>query len=249
MDPVSKILAERERARPTLVPWFIAAALLHAGLASAVWVAGRMAPTRPPQLPAVSVKLIRPEPPRRSRPAGSPAKATAVPVPTAAPTAIPTAPPDPKPEPEPVHDTDEPVVPPSDSAMAAPDSDATPAPTKAPAPAGGEGGSSGLSLGSGASGGDSGIPSDFQFTYYIERMLALIESRWYKPQAPPGSRARVRFTILTSGKVEAIQLEETSGLPAFDRAALRALYAANPLPPLPPAYRRPSLTIHLSFSE
>jgi outer membrane biosynthesis protein TonB len=38
-------------------------------------------------------------------------------------------------------------------------------------------------------------------------------------------------------------------LPNFDRAALRALYAANPLPPLPPAYGRPSLTVHLSFAE
>ena len=80
-------------------------------------------------------------------------------------------------------------------------------------------------------------------------MLALIESRWYKPPAPAGTRARVRFQILSSGRVEGIQLEQSSGQPAFDRAVLRALYAANPLPPLPPAYLKPSLTIHLTFSE
>jgi hypothetical protein len=38
-------------------------------------------------------------------------------------------------------------------------------------------------------------------------------------------------------------------MPSFDRATLRALYAANPLPPLPPAYGKPSLTVHLSFAE
>ena len=80
-------------------------------------------------------------------------------------------------------------------------------------------------------------------------MLALIESRWYKPVVPVGTRARVGFTILKDGRLEDIRLEESSGMPTFDRAALRAIYAANPLPPLPPAYGKPSLTIHLSFSE
>jgi protein TonB len=95
----------------------------------------------------------------------------------------------------------------------------------------------------------SGIPSDFHFTYYVQRMLALIESRWYKPTAAPGTRAQVGFTILKDGRLEGIRLEQSSGLPSFDRAALRAIYAANPLPPLPPAYRKPSLTVHLSFTE
>jgi TonB family protein len=66
---------------------------------------------------------------------------------------------------------------------------------------------------------------------------------------PPGTRTRVGFVILKSGKVERIQLEESSGISSFDRAALRAMYAANPLPPLPPAYGKPSLTVHLSFAE
>ena len=51
------------------------------------------------------------------------------------------------------------------------------------------------------------------------------------------------------GRLESIELEQSSGLPSFDPAALRALYAANPLPPLPPAYGKQSLTVHLSFSE
>jgi TonB family protein len=55
--------------------------------------------------------------------------------------------------------------------------------------------------------------------------------------------------ILKGGRLENIRLEESSGIASFDRAALRALYAAYPLPPLPPAYGKPSLTVHLSFAE
>jgi TonB family protein len=125
----------------------------------------------------------------------------------------------------------------------------TPAPTPPPAPQAGTG-RGGLSLGGASdSGGEPGIPSDFQFTYYLDRMLALIESRWFKPPVPLGVGARARFTILRNGKLKGIALEETSGYPTFDRAVLRALYAANPLPPLPPAYLKSSLTVHLRFTN
>ena len=243
MDPVTKVLVERERSRPRLLPWVVLAIVMHAGMAAATYLVGRRAAARPVQLPVVSVKLVRPQVPRsRQSPSRPEPRATAVPQPTEAP---PTA----VPEPEPVA-TEPPIEDapkPSDDAMREADSVATPAPTPPPAPSGG--GGSGLSVGETPDGGSSGIPADFHFTYYVERMLALIESRWYKPAVPPGTRARVRFVILKSGRVEGIQLEESSGLPSFDRAALRAMYAANPLPPLPPAYGKPSLTIHLSFAE
>jgi TonB family protein len=130
--------------------------------------------------------------------------------------------------------------------MPAARSSATPAP-RADATSGDDAASSGLSVRSG--GGTPGIPADFQFTYYVDRMLALIESRWYKPPVTGSPRARVRFTIHRSGHVDGIVLEESSGVPSFDRAALRALYGVNPLPPLPPAYGKTTLTVHLTFSE
>ena len=245
MDPVTKILIDRERARPRLLPWVVLAVVMHTGVAAATYLVGRRAALRPIQLPVVSVKIVRPQAPSRRPPSRQPERrATAVPQPTKAP---PTA----VPEPEPVVAT----APPAEDApkasvdaMRAADSVATPAPTPPPIDTGG-GGGRGLSVGENTGGGAPGIPADFHFTYYIERMLALIESRWYKPTAPPGARARVRFVILKSGKVEGIQLEESSGISSFDRAALRAMYAANPLPPLPPAYGKRSLTVHLSFAE
>jgi protein TonB len=145
----------------------------------------------------------------------------------------------------------------STEAMRSEKSSSTPVPTPPPAPpdAGGGGsgapggGGRGLSVGGETTAGGAGIPSDFHFTYYVDRMLALIESRWYKPVVPAGTRARVGFVIFKDGRLDSIRLEESSGNPSFDRAALRAIYAANPLPPLPPAYGKPSLTVHLSFSE
>ncbi len=248
MDPVSRLLLDRERSQPRLLPWIITAVLLHAGAAAATYLVGKRAASRPIQLPVVAVKLVRPqapsrrppsrEPQRRSSPVPQPTKAPATAVPK--PVVVPTAPPKPRPE--------EPR--PSEDAMRSAESAATPAPTPPPAEESSGGGGPGLSVGESSVGGAApGIPSDFHFTYYVQRMLALIESRWYKPAVGTGTRARVRFVILKDGRVEGIQLEESSGMPSFDRAALRALYAANPLPPLPPAYGKSSLTVHLSFSE
>ncbi|MFV2072098.1 MAG: TonB family protein [Thermoanaerobaculales bacterium] len=242
MDPVTEVLLARERARPRLLPWVVLAVSMHAGAAAAAFFVGRYSTSRPVQLPAVSVRLVRPAPVKRRPPRQAAARSSPVPQPTAPqatavpePSAVPTAPP-----------VEKIPVAASADAMPAAESSATPAPTPPPAPTGG---GHGLSLGQSSAGETPGIPADFRFTFYIERMLALIESRWYKPAAPAGASARVRFRILRDGRVEAIQLEASSGISSFDRAALRALYGANPLPPLPPAYGKTSLTVHLNFAE
>jgi len=244
MDPVTKILMDRERARSRLLPWVILAFSLHAGAAAATYLVGKRAASRPVQLPVVAVKLIRPQaPPRRPPSRQPPSRSTSAPQPTRPPAAA---------VPQP---TAEPTAPPvrseapkaSTDAMGSAESSATPGPTPPPPEPGG--GGRGLSVGETGGRDAAGIPADFHFTYYVERMLALIESRWYKPAVPVGTRARVGFVILKSGRLEEIRLEVSSGIATFDRAALRALYAANPLPPLPPAYGKPSLTVHLSFAE
>lgn len=245
MDPVSKILTERERSWPRLFPFAMMALFFHGGVVGTVFLMSRNAAARPAHLPAVSVRIVRPEPaPRRRaparpapRPTQAPRKETPVPVPT-----------EPEPEATAPPVAEPPTNRPSEDAMAAPEQKSTPQPT--PPPAEPAGGGSGLSLGAGADAGDDGgIPSDFHFAYYVQRMLALIEARWYKPGVPAGTRARVRFTIGRDGRLSRIELEASSGDSSFDRAALRALYAANPLPPLPPAYAKSNLTVHLTFSE
>lgn len=243
MDPVTKILLDREAARPHLLPWVVLAIVMHGGVAAATYMVGRRATSRPVHLPVVSVKLVRPQAPSRRPPSRQPhRRATAVPEPIEAPPTV-----VPKPSAVATAPSKEEVPRASTDAMRAADSMATPAPTPPPAGAGGAG--RGLSVTSSVTSNVPGIPADFHFTYYIERMLALIESRWYRPSAPPGTRVSVRFVILKSGRLEGIRLEESSGVSSFDRAALRAMYATNPLPPLPPAYGKPSLTVHLSFAE
>lgn len=255
MDPVSRVLSERARRRRHLVPFVLLALGAHGGLAAAAFVAGNLGSERPPQLPSVSVRLVEaPRPQRRRGPQRAQSVATPAPQPTEEPVASPKPQPTAAPERPPVVPVEEPLVPASEDAMPAPDAapaQPTPAPTSA-APAGGDGvARGGISLGGGdgRAAGEPGVPSDFKFTYYLQRMLALIESRWYKPPVPPGVRARARFTVDTSGRISNIAISEPSGHPSYDRAVLRALYAANPLPPLPPAYRKPTLTVHLTFSE
>ena len=158
MDPVSKILIDRERARSRLLPWVVLAFVLHAGAAAATFLVGKRAASRPAQLPVVAVKLVRPQappsrPPSRqapSRPTAVPRPtnppATAVPKPTAAPTARPAEPEEPKA---------------SADAMGSANSRRTPAPTPPPAEAGG--GGRGLSVGRSGDRSASGIPADFHF--------------------------------------------------------------------------------------
>ncbi len=256
MDAVSQILLAREQGTPRIAPWVSVAAALHLALVGVAFVMARNGASRPAQMPAVTVRLVQPAARATAgapegRPAAPPAAAKATPV-AVRPTAVP------KPTRSAATPVPVPSKPParaSDSALADPAASATRPAATAPATTGngdnGDGGgrASGLSLGGAGGGAAAGVPADFQFTYYLERMLALIETHWFKPPVTAGTRAQVGFRITASGRVEAVQLELSSGNSSFDRAVLRAIYAANPLPPLPPAYLKPSLTIHLTFAE
>jgi TonB family protein len=262
MDRVSALLEARERRLPKRAPYVVAAVALHLGVVFGVFAAAQLGPRTPDLLPSVAVRLVAaPSPePLPSQPSGPATPEPTRPESEPAPEPEPPQPaPEPEPEAVPEPATTEPETPADSeprpqqpSADAMPDASrpaATPAPTPRPQPSGG-GRHSGLSLGGdGSATSGPAIPSDFHFTYYVERMLALIESRWYKPPVPAGTRALIQFRIARDGRLSDIVLEQSSGVPTFDRAALRAMYAANPLPPLPPAYRKPSLKVHLAFSE
>jgi len=250
VDPVSRSLAEIERQRLRLMPYVFLAAAMHAGAIVVVFAVGRHQPApRAAFLPTVSVRLVEPQA-AAPKPQQEPVAPRVEPTPMPRPTALP---PEPTAAPQPVvvptappAESDAP--PPSEQAMPELGARGTPAPSPTPSQdVVSQGG--GLRLGGAAEGSEPSVPSDFQFTYYLRRMLALIESRWYRPPVPPGTSARARFTIQSDGRLRGIVLEQTSRNPSFDRAVLRALYASNPLPPLPPAYRKPTLTVHLTFSD
>jgi protein TonB len=57
----------------------------------------------------------------------------------------------------------------------------------------------------------------------------------------------VRFEIGRDGSVTNLAVAESSGVPALDRSALRAISDASPLPRLPPAWRGSSMTAAYLF--
>lgn len=88
---------------------------------------------------------------------------------------------------------------------------------------------------------------DFPYPVYIERMIALIGSQWFRPEMRGAGVARVYFRIERDGTLRDVEIRERSGNATFDRAALRAVIEASPLPPLPFGYRGSYLGVHLTF--
>jgi len=60
--------------------------------------------------------------------------------------------------------------------------------------------------------------------------------------------AIVGFIIMRDGSVRNPQIVQTSGNPSIDNTALRAVYQANPLPPLPPQIAENSITAQFTFN-
>jgi protein TonB len=89
---------------------------------------------------------------------------------------------------------------------------------------------------------------DFPFPHYITLVQYRIESNW-EPQVSGLDQllATVYFKIKRDGEIEEIKLEQSSGNVLFDQAARRAVYNANPLPPLPADFEQPTLGVHFDF--
>jgi protein TonB len=97
------------------------------------------------------------------------------------------------------------------------------------------GGNAGTGAG-GAGTGVGGLKFDqpgFNYPYYYERVKIAIETNWFKPATSIPTSPVVHFTIQKDGTITDPELVTSSGLTYVDRAALRAVLAASPLPPLP----------------
>jgi TonB family protein len=251
IDPVSDLLEQRARLQ---LPWrwALAGALaLHLAAGLALTLGGSRRP-RALSFPSVQVRLTA-SLPAPARPAGAPtgpthaapaARAATVAAPAPARKTVPTekTPPRGKPtpprSPQPGTETTGPPSAPAPSGASRSGAGAGPG-----GPPDGKGAvSGGIALGAGT-----GTEEVFPFTYYLNRVLGSIESNWFKPSVPPDTRCRVRTRIDRSGRLVEAGIEEPSAVPAFDRAALRAVYASAPYPPLPLGFAGASLTIHLEF--
>ncbi len=232
----------------------------HAALLAALALfGGSVTPPRPEPRSAIRVRL-------GGGPPGARGSAPRVAAPVIAPARDePAAPPKPQPGTRrlPVAEKKKPAAttvkkPPSQAVKGlAPDrpTDRKAAPTSGAAGAAGvtgrAGGATGTGIvGTGAAGGGTGQP--FPFAWYLTLVEGHVSRNWNPTQLGFGGQAErgcvVHFVIQENGAVTEATVEESSGVALYDREALRAVTAANPLPPLPRGFGARSLGVSFIFT-
>jgi protein TonB len=241
-DRVGDLLAERARIGGGAGGGIALSVLLHGSIAAAV-VYAAMHASAPQEVSALNIRF--------APVAASPPPLTAPPAPAPQPAAPTLKIPEPVAEaPKPVAKPEPKTVPLSSFGQSTKKgSEKPPAPVPhaalpTPAPANGIAGSIDIPVGAA---GVTALDADFPYTIYIERMKSLIGQRWLRPQVGGGTVATVAFTIDRDGTIRDAKNEISSGNGTFDRAALRAVLEASPLPPLPFAYNGTYLGVHLTF--
>jgi len=110
---------------------------------------------------------------------------------------------------------------------------------------GGRGQGFGLTAGGGGTGGYLDV-ANFCCPDYLAIMLDLVNRNWASKQQADGT-ALMRFVIQRDGRIADVEVERSSGTPALDFLAQRALLLTRQFPPLPSAFPEPVLTVHLVF--
>ena len=247
MDAVGDVLAESDRNN---IPWAVGtslAILLHGSIAALLVISALHTPARFIVPRSVAVRLVQAGSLRGGAPAEVPEK------PPEKPKILKPSPPEEVPPPPsskalilPTKENEKkkPSVPgpPSKS------SPQVPAPA-APAAASAQPGTGGA-VGTGGNVGVGGATfdqPDFNYSYYVERMLVTIGMNWFKPAESVPISPMIRFRIEHDGTISDLQVERSSRQSFVDKAALRAVMASSPLPPLPQDFRGKSLGVHLIF--
>ena len=88
--------------------------------------------------------------------------------------------------------------------------------------------------------------SDFPYAWYLRQIVAKIQERW-EGKGLPGRQPEIVFELGRDGQVRRFSVGKSSGNPAYDQVALRAVADSNPFPPLPEGYEKPTLTVGLQF--
>jgi len=124
----------------------------------------------------------------------------------------------------------------------------------------GGGGGSGLRIGVGEGPGGFGSgygdalgASSFPYSYYLQIIVDRVSSNWFSTinnlELSGEYQSVVYFRIQKNGQVTDLKIEQSSGLPALDLSARRAVELASPFPPLPRDFENDYLVIHLIFER
>ncbi len=94
-------------------------------------------------------------------------------------------------------------------------------------------------------------PFGTQFGYYADLIKRQVAAHWHTPflQSSTAPEVIVTFTIRRDGSVppNSVRLVQTSGIPALDMSAQRAVLEAQPFQQLPPQFQRNSADIEFHF--
>ena len=88
--------------------------------------------------------------------------------------------------------------------------------------------------------------SDFPYAWYLQAVTRKIQERW-EGRGIDGRQPEVIFAIGKDGQLRRLEVGKTSGNPAYDQLAMRAIRDATPFPNLPDGFEKPTLTIGLQF--
>jgi protein TonB len=91
------------------------------------------------------------------------------------------------------------------------------------------------------------------FRPYLARVLASVKDRWFAimPEAVKQGRTGrvgVQVVIQRDGGLGKVVYVGTTGMAALDNAAIAAISAASPFPPLPAAYRGAEIRVQINFA-
>ncbi len=89
------------------------------------------------------------------------------------------------------------------------------------------------------------------YSYYLVRMLEMINSNWLNPYAGQSitRTATIMFTVERDGTIRDVVIEKSSSDRAYDLACERAVKVTEKLPPLPAEFTGPRLKLHLEFEQ
>ena len=88
--------------------------------------------------------------------------------------------------------------------------------------------------------------SDFPYAWYVQAIHRKIQEHW-EGRAIDGRQPEITFGIGRDGQLRRLEIGKSSGNPLYDQLALRAVRDANPFPPLPAGFEKPTLTVVLQF--
>jgi TonB family protein len=91
--------------------------------------------------------------------------------------------------------------------------------------------------------------SEFQFPPYLAIVRDKVERNWNPPPGAKGAKVKVVFRVLRSGRVGEAKLQDASGNFYFDQAAMRAILASSPFPPLPEGFFKEYETFSVDLME